>query len=576
VRKKITTALLALAIFPLLITTVLLVLMGESAQKKKAKEYHQSVSEAASINMEHFLNAARTELLGMGWMLTRRDEPSARRMAFAKNWLKHTKWVHHAGLYSGSGNKALFFKAPAAKFTGEPPAKLPEKLLIEALKEGVAFGKVKIVPGVRSSMVMLVAVHLKGRKKPYGFLWTDLDLSSLCKEIGNLSARRFSGDRKALFLMTKSLHVFAHDNVKNIGKKMLPWLKSKEVSFKGSASYSVQTFFGMHKGQKHMVVFKTIDDLHWAVVSLEPYSSVMAAITRTWQIALLVGVFCALLAIFLGLWSGKQLSTPVLRVAEAARKVAQGDFGTRVSISSKDEVGEMADAFNKMAQDLGDYEMKLVEETQIRADLGRYLSAELVESIVAREAEMELGGERRTVTVLFADVVGFTPLTESHSPEHIVAILNELFTFLTEIVFRHGGTIDKFMGDCVMAVFGAPYTHEDDALRAVSAAEEMMQWLEIGNAKWKNDLGAELEMGIGINTGIAVAGNIGSEKRMEYTVIGDTINIAARLEGLARPGQILMTRETMEAVEEEFDCESLGFFPITGHKEEIEIFVLDE
>jgi class 3 adenylate cyclase len=177
---------------------------------------------------------------------------------------------------------------------------------------------------------------------------------------------------------------------------------------------------------------------------------------------------------------------------------------------------------------------------------------------------------------MFADVVAFTPLTEQHEPERVVAILNELFTFMTEIIFKHGGIIDKFIGDCVMAVFGAPTSRDDDALRAARAAEEMMRWLEVGNARWKKELGFELQMGIGINTGEAVVGNIGSNKRMEYTVIGDTVNVAARLEALARPGQILLTEVMAEAIEDEFDTASLGEHQLVGKQEPIEIFALVE
>ncbi len=135
----------------------------------------------------------------------------------------------------------------------------------------------------------------------------------------------------------------------------------------------------------------------------------------------------------------------------------------------------------------------------------------------------------------------------------------------------------KFMGDCVMAVFGVPRAGDDDALNAVSAAEEMLRWLEVGNAKWQKDLGRKLELGIGINTGEVILGNVGSDKRMEYTVIGDAVNVASRLENLARPGQVLLTRATMDlAGDDEFDFESLGTHNVTGRGEPVEVFVLED
>ena len=292
--------------------------------------------------------------------------------------------------------------------------------------------------------------------------------------------------------------------------------------------------------------------------------------------AAVVGVGFAVIALIIGLAMGRRLSAPVLDVAQAARKVASGDFDVRVAGGSRDEVGQMAESFNTMAADLGSYRDQVVEETRIRTDLSRYLTAELVDQIVEEKASLDLGGKRQRVTVLFADVVSFTPMAEKYDPEFVVSILNELFTFMTEIVFKNGGVVDKFIGDCVMAVFGAPETHEDDALRAVRAAEEMHHWLEVGNAKWRKDLGKDLQLAIGINTGDAVVGNIGSKKRMEYTVIGDAVNVAARLEAVARPGQVLMTAETMALVIDEFECKSIGERKLSGKGEPMEIFALEE
>jgi class 3 adenylate cyclase len=227
-----------------------------------------------------------------------------------------------------------------------------------------------------------------------------------------------------------------------------------------------------------------------------------------------------------------------------------------------------------MAADLDGYEKRVVEETRIRTDLGRYLSAEVVEGIIHRTIELELGGERREVTVLFADVVAFTPLTEAHPPEQVVATLNELFTILTEIVFRHGGIVDKFIGDSVMAVFGAPRAVPDSAVAAARAAEEMLAWLETGNVRWRKQLGRDLELAIGMNTGEVVAGNLGSERRMEYTVIGDVVNTAARLETLARPGQVLMTEATQRRLGEAFEVEPLGEHALPGRKKPLVIYAL--
>ena len=153
-------------------------------------------------------------------------------------------------------------------------------------------------------------------------------------------------------------------------------------------------------------------------------------------------------------------------------------------------------------------------------------------------------------------------------------MLNELFSLLLEIVFRHGGTIDKFIGDCVMAVWGAPVASDDHAHKALQAAEDMLRFLENANPSWQEKYGITIRLAIGVNTGAAIVGNVGSDKRMEYTVIGDTVNVAARLEGIAGPDQILVGEATYSRVGEDFDLVSIGERTLTGRSAPSTIYTL--
>ncbi|RLB48759.1 MAG: adenylate/guanylate cyclase domain-containing protein, partial [Deltaproteobacteria bacterium] len=171
-----------------------------------------------------------------------------------------------------------------------------------------------------------------------------------------------------------------------------------------------------------------------------------------------------------------------------------------------------------------------------------------------------------------ADVVAFTPLTERLSPEEVVSLLNELFTVMTELVFRHGGTVDKFVGDCVMAVFGAPTAQADHARRALDCAEDMMRWLSTANPGWEERYGATVQLAIGVHSGEAIVGNIGSERRMEYTAIGDVVNVAARLEAIARPMQILVSSATKEAVGESHEFAEIGERVLSGRQDPVELW----
>jgi adenylate cyclase len=174
------------------------------------------------------------------------------------------------------------------------------------------------------------------------------------------------------------------------------------------------------------------------------------------------------------------------------------------------------------------------ERMRTRAMFSKYVSADVVEEILNDREGLGLEGKRRHITVLFSDVRGFTSISEQISPEQVVSLLSDYLGQVSQIVFKHKGTIDKFIGDAVFAVFGAPISHGDDALRAVQTGIEMIELVESLAPKWTEIIGRPLKVGVGINTGEAVVGNIGSEMRYDYTCIGDTVNLGARLEALTK------------------------------------------
>ncbi|MCD4814396.1 adenylate/guanylate cyclase domain-containing protein [bacterium] len=194
----------------------------------------------------------------------------------------------------------------------------------------------------------------------------------------------------------------------------------------------------------------------------------------------------------------------------------------------------------------------VVEERQsrfIKGMFSRYVSPKVVDQLVRDpNAELKLGGTRQLVTVLFADVRGFTTMSEQLSAEEVVELLNEYFQTWTDIIFKHDGTVDKFIGDAVMAIFGAPVAHADDARRALRAALDMREALAGLQEKWKSEGKRSFNIGVGLNTGEAIVGNIGSQQAMGYTVIGDTVNVAARLESKTKDfGAFLLISESTYA-----------------------------
>jgi adenylate cyclase len=183
---------------------------------------------------------------------------------------------------------------------------------------------------------------------------------------------------------------------------------------------------------------------------------------------------------------------------------------------------------------LDHYMAERKERLFIRATFGKYVSRDIVEEILKNPENMGLEGKRKHITVLFSDVRGFTALSEQITPEQVVSLLSDYLGRVAHIVFDHKGTVDKFIGDAVFAVFGAPVSHGNDAERAIRTGIAMIELVDSLADRWKETIGRPLKVGIGINTGDAVVGNIGSEARYDYTCIGDTVNLGARLEALTK------------------------------------------
>jgi len=206
------------------------------------------------------------------------------------------------------------------------------------------------------------------------------------------------------------------------------------------------------------------------------------------------------------------------------------------------------------------------------AMFSRFVNPHVVRQLIERGG-LEGAGQARQVTLLFSDIRGFTTLSEKRTPHEVVEILNRYFTRQVDVIFRHGGSLDKFIGDAIMAFWGAPLDDADHARNAVACALDMADTLLAFKAEL-GDLGRDFDVGIGIHSGPAVVGLIGSEKRREYTSIGDTVNLASRIEGLTKEAgrRILVSRETMERCRGAFDFVSCGTFQAKGRAQPVELF----
>jgi len=246
-------------------------------------------------------------------------------------------------------------------------------------------------------------------------------------------------------------------------------------------------------------------------------------------------------ALALGILLARRVTGPVSALTRGVARVAAGDLSQALPVRSRDEVGQLTHAFNEMLDGLRQRDF-------IRDTFGRYVSPEVAQTLLESPEGLRLGGEKREVTVLMSDLRGYTRFVEQGDPTVVVEVLNRYLGRMTDIIIEHGGTINEFVGDGIVAFFGAPLASADHAERAAACAIAMQVALEEVNRLHGEAGLPRLEMGIGLNTGEAIVGNVGSEKRAKYTAVGTAINLAARVEACTVGGQVLLSPFTYERV----------------------------
>ncbi len=318
-------------------------------------------------------------------------------------------------------------------------------------------------------------------------------------------------------------------------------------------------------GVAYLKAFKKINAWDVGVVSMIPKRMATATIERVQSEAIWVTGIVLSLAIGLISFFATTLTRPIRELVVLSGKISKGDFGVQIHHQGRDEVALLTRSFGEMAKGLA-------ERERIKSAFQKYHSEEIAERIL--NSDLSLGGVRHEASILFCDIRGFTDFSEKHSATEVVEMLNEYFGVLVGAIRQNRGLIDKFIGDAVLAVWGAPVTNPDHASDAVRAAIAMRNALADLNIIRTSRGQTAIKMGIGIHSGDLIAGNIGSVDRMEHTVIGDTVNIASRLEGITKTydTDIIISESVLRRCEGLFATEPLPPAQLKGKADLVNIY----
>ncbi len=288
---------------------------------------------------------------------------------------------------------------------------------------------------------------------------------------------------------------------------------------------------------------------------------------KTIYTIVLTTIILIILSIILAFVLGKRLSRPIKALVDASNSISKGDYKVRFDERRNDEFGILMHSLSIMADGL-------LQKESVEKAFSRYVSPTVAQEILGNLESVNLGGEQVDASVLFVDIIGFTKLSQTMAPEKTNKLLNEYFSYISQAAGIYGGHVDKYIGDCVMLVFGVPKQDDHHSYQAIACALLIQKIISSLNDKRQANKQVQVNFHIAANSGIMLAGNMGSQQRMEYTVIGDAVNLAARIAGSAENNEVLIP-DTMLArpgIKDNFSIEKKGAIHIRGHKDPVTLY----
>ena len=383
-----------------------------------------------------------------------------------------------------------------------------------------------------------------------------LQLNTIIKNAADVEGLLFA------FIVDNGKVIKAHTDHNMIGGTSKKVDNMENVTRKGDVTYFDYTVAdGKHilnLSQPVMFKDKQLGEVHVGV----SIDSIEQLVQKERASVILITACIIFFGMVIAILLGFRYSRPISKLVLATQEIGKGNYRHKVGMVRNDELGNLAAAFDQMGEEL--WKNSLMQES-----FGKYVGSEVLEMILSNPERTWLKGHRNDATILFADVRGFTHYSDAKEPEDVVEELNEYFQIATRVIVRHGGYVDKFMGDAVLGIFGVPVYRKDHVERAVRAAIYLQNELKKAN---NNDNKLLTSIGIGIDSGVVVSGNIGSQVKMEYTVIGDSVNVASRLNAFAGPGEVIISNTVYEQLKDMIEVEAFPLQEIKGKSEPVEIF----
>ncbi len=408
---------------------------------------------------------------------------------------------------------------------------------------------------------MAVAIPFVKKDQGVGFSHSLVGFVKTAKFFGNDSEKelvtRFVVDRSGVCLSHSDPSLA--ETGENLG-----YLGIVQEMKKGKFNNGQTRYVDSQTGEARLGAFRLVGFAGLGVVAEVPEGKASEAAHWVQYRSMLLAFIILCVSVLVGHLFSDTITSPIYELVRAANKISRGDFKIELKAKARDEVGFLAHSFNAMAKGLE-------ERDKAKKALQKFHSKEIAEKMLS--GEIKLGGEKKNAVVFFSDIRNFTRISEALSPEKVVEFLNEYMSHMVPIILKHGGIVDKFIGDAIMALWGVPFTHHNDLSNAMAACLAMrLELVKLNQIRIKR--GDEpVFIGMGLHTGEVTVGNIGSNERMEYTVIGDTVNIASRIEEATKVYgcDLLVTKAVVDPLARTFIFEPCDNVTVKGKSEVLEI-----
>jgi len=577
---KLVVSITIAAVIPLIILGYFLTTINIDTLHRLIKEYYLSITDNISGKITDEIDIVVQNLNEFSSILGNERISNIQKINLIALKIKRSPLINYILIYDEKGNFLDMLKPKNLSF----PFKIKNSLgkeIINSLSKNDKYISEIVYPDKNSYPYIKIIVKWYNKNKLFGYIETYYSLEHLSDTISLASMRKFN-KKNLIFIIANNGNIIVH-NKKDyvlsrynlINKEILQNIKNvgdlKKI-FRTDLGFSTEF---LKDGKKFIGNLQIIPELHSGIVIYQQKAVAFASVKRMIIQIFLWTILAIIFSILIAFILSKVLTTPILKLVDTIKILTtKKKLGLQVNVKSNDEIGELANSFNNMSSELLKYSQQIKESAIVQSKLSRYFSPAIMEQISQTKDVLSMGGVKKNIAVLFVDIHDFTTLSEKLDPKDIAILLNSFFSRSVKNIFKWEGTVDKFIGDCVMAIFNAPYDIDDFVYKAIMAGKEHIDFIKQESDNFKKRFGHDISIGIGIDTGEAIVGNLGSTDRMEYTAIGDVVNTASRIEGKAGKNELLITENCYNVIKDRIECTFLGEFELKGKKAKTKIYVV--